>query len=97
MKGINIRRHNINNLHYMDDIVLLAENETDLQLILNVKKDKNREFWLDMSMKKTKTMVISRQTNTPTVNIFIDNEKLEHVTIFTYLGQNINQGGKCIS
>ena len=46
-----------------------------------------------MNVKKTKTMVISRSNNTK-ANITIDNEELEQVEEFKYLGQTITSDAK---
>ena len=46
-----------------------------------------------MNVKKTKTMVISRDIGTR-ANISIDNEELEQVGEFKYLGQTITAGAK---
>jgi len=97
MHGINIGGHNINNLRYADDTVLLAENESDLQQLLNVIQAKSAQYGLDMNVKKTKTMLISSKEIIPAININVNNERLEQVTNFKYLGQNISQNGKCIS
>ena len=96
MKGIAIGGHNINNLRYADDTVLLAENEQDLQHLLDKIKDKSTEFGLDMNIKKTKTMVISKKSAIPLVNIYVNNDRLEQVKNFKYLGQTIFDDGKCL-
>ena len=45
MKGVTVGRRNINNLRYADDTVLLAENEADLQNLLNVIREKKYRIW----------------------------------------------------
>lgn len=97
LRGINIGGHNINNIRYADDTVLLAENENDLQILLNTIQVKSTQYGLDMNVKKTKTMVISRKEVIPNINIYVNGENLEQVTNFKYLGQNLFQNGKCIS
>ena len=61
MKGVTVGGRNINNLCYADDTVLLAENEADLQNLLNVIREKSTEYGLNMNVKKTKVMVISKK------------------------------------
>ena len=46
-----------------------------------------------MNVKKTKTMVVSKESNIQ-ANIMVDNEALEQVDNFKYLGQNITPDGK---
>ncbi|GFN78228.1 retrovirus-related pol polyprotein from type-1 retrotransposable element r2 [Plakobranchus ocellatus] len=40
--GIKVSGHNINNLRYVDDTVLIAENKEDLQKLLNIVKKESR-------------------------------------------------------
>ena len=57
MPGINISGNIVNNLRYADDTVLIADNEQDLQNIVDTIHRQSKEFGLDMNVKKTKTMV----------------------------------------
>ena len=50
--GIKIGGHTINNLRYADDTVLLAENETELQQILDTVKTESERYGLFMNVKK---------------------------------------------
>ena len=88
MPGINISGNIVNNLRYADDTVLIADNEQDLQNIVDTIHRQSKEFGLDMNVKKTKTMVISCKAEIPRVSITVNNI-LEQVKEFTYLGQNI--------
>ena len=93
LQGIRINGKNINNLRYADDTVLMAENTEDLQALTNNVKANSQKSGLDMNVKKTKTMVISRNNNTK-ANITINNEELEQVEEFKYLGQTITADAK---
>ena len=53
----------INNLRYADDTVLLAENEEELQTLVNAVKEGSLKYGLEMNIKKTKTMVIRKDIN----------------------------------
>ena len=57
MKGVTVGGANINNLRYADDTALLTCNEEDLVTAVN---DKEKRYWMEMNVMKTKTMVISR-------------------------------------
>jgi len=94
MPGIVVGGHNINNLRYADDTVLLADCEEDLQSLVTVIKEESRKYGLEINKKKTKTMVISKATKAPEVDIEIEGEKLEQVNSFTYLGQLITEDGR---
>ena len=50
--GIKIGGHTINNLRYADDTVLLAENETELQQILDTVKTQSERYGLFINVKK---------------------------------------------
>ena len=52
--GIKIGGHTINNIRYADDTVLLAENETELQQILDTVKTESERYGLFMNVKKQK-------------------------------------------
>ena len=71
----------------------MAENTEDLQALTNNVKAISQKSGLDMNVKKTKTMVISRSNNTK-ANITINNEELEQVDEFKYLGQTITSDAK---
>ena len=83
MPGINISGNIVNNLRYADDTVLIADNEQDLQNIVDTIHHQSKEFGLDMNVKKTKTMVISRKAEIPRVSITVNNNILEQVKEFT--------------
>ena len=79
MPGINISGNIVNNLRYADDTVLIADNEQDLQNIVDTIHRQSKEFGLDMNVKKTKAMVISRNAEIPRVSITVNNNLLEQV------------------
>ena len=49
---------------------------------------------MDMNVKKTKTMIISKQPKGKRLDIKVDNQSLEQVDKFKYLGTQINNDGK---
>ncbi|GFO41281.1 endonuclease-reverse transcriptase [Plakobranchus ocellatus] len=72
--GIKVGGQNINNLRYVDDTVLIAENKEDLQKLLNIVEEESRKKGLELNSKKTKVMVISRKQESPKCDIFINKE-----------------------
>jgi len=94
LTGVKIGGRNINNLRYADDTVLLAESEDDLQKIVNIVNEESKKFGLLMNAKKTKTMVFSKLTEIPKVDINIEGRKVEQVQTFTYLGSLITEDGR---
>ena len=57
--------HNINNLRYADDTVLIADSEEKLQSILQTVTDASEEKGLQLNAKKTECMVISKKKGEP--------------------------------
>lgn len=55
----------ISTIRYDHDRVLIAENESDLQELLNVMEKESRKKGLELKSKKTEVMVISRKKETP--------------------------------
>ena len=76
--------HNINNLRYADDTVLISENEKDLQQLLNIVESKSKEKGLELNSKKTEVMVISCKEEPPLINITINGIKLKQRDHFKY-------------
>ncbi|GFR91494.1 endonuclease-reverse transcriptase [Elysia marginata] len=92
--GLSVGCININNLRYADGTVMLAENEDDLQKLVNIVKKESETCGLFINIRKTKTMVISREKVIPQIDIKIDGERVEHVANFTYLGHWITEDGR---
>ena len=92
--GIRVGGHNINNLRYADDTVLISENEKDLQQLLNIVESKSKEKGLELNSKKTEVMVISRKEKPPLINITINGIKLKQRDHFKYLGALISSDGR---
>ena len=87
--GICIHGHNINNIRYADDTALMANNQEQLQKVVSKVKDESSRAGLDMNVKKTKAMVLSKEPAGKTVEIKVNNEVLEQVDTFKYLGTQI--------
>ncbi|GFR73937.1 retrovirus-related Pol polyprotein from type-1 retrotransposable element R2, partial [Elysia marginata] len=54
--GLTVGGIYINNLRYADDTVMLAENEDDLQKLINTVKEESEKCGLFINIRKTKTM-----------------------------------------
>ncbi|PIK59245.1 hypothetical protein BSL78_03829 [Apostichopus japonicus] len=74
---------------------LLAENEDQLQRIVNEVKERSERMGLKMNTKKTKAMLVSRLDEGKELNIRVNGELLEQVKSFKYLGQTISDDGRC--
>ena len=88
--GIKIARRNINNLRYADDTTFMAENDEELKSLLMKVKEESEKVGLKLNIQKTKIMVSS-----PITSWQIDEEKMETVTEFIFLGSKIISDGEC--
>ncbi|GFR98052.1 catenin (Cadherin-associated protein), alpha 3 [Elysia marginata] len=86
--GIKIGGNLINNLRCADDTKLLAETKEGLQKIF--KNDSSVKHGLYLNLKKTNVMATEEITN-----FNIDNEKVEIVNKFIFLGTKIQNAGTC--
>ena len=85
--GIKITGRNINNLRYVDDITLMAENEEELKSLLMIVKEEREKSGLKLNIQKTKIMASGLITSWQ-----IDGEA---VTNFIFLGFRITADGDC--
>ena len=88
--GIKIAGRNTNNLRQADDTTLMAESEEELKSLLMKVKEESEKVGLKLNIQKTKIMasglIIAWQ---------IDEETMETVTGFTFLGSKITADGDC--
>ena len=88
--GIKIPRRNINNLRYADDTTLMAESEDELKSLLMKVKEESEKVGLKLNTQKTKIL-----TSGPITSWEIDEETVETVSDFIFLGSKITTEGDC--
>ena len=88
--GIKIARRNINNLTYVDDTTLMAESKGELRNLLMKVKDESEKVGLKLNIQKTKIMASG-----PITLWQINQEIMETVTDFIFLGSRITADGDC--
>ena len=86
LNGVSVGGVNINNLRYADDTVLMAKSEEDLQKLVNRLDQISREFGMEINIKKTEVMTVSKRTVKPDCKIFLNGRQLKQVDFFKYLG-----------
>ena len=93
LKRASIGGHNINNLRYADDTVLLAHTEEDLQSLLNVLDIRSKHFGMEINNKKTEVMIFTKKaySNAPQCNIYLNRKELKQVEHFKYLGCTLSR------
>ena len=96
MKGVNVGATNYNNLRYADDTALLAGNEKKLSDLTSKINEVGEQFGMEINIKKTKAMVVSKKSNSPKINIAVDGQHIEQVTSYNimYLGSLIREDGR---
>ena len=88
---LQIGRRMITNLRYADDIILLATSQAELQELVDRLDRVSREYSLLINVDKTDVMA----SDGIACRILIQNEHLEQVDTFPYLGSLITVDGKC--
>ena len=88
--GIKIAGRNISHLRYADDTTLMAESEEELKSLLMKVKEESEKVGLKLSIQKTKIMACG-----PIISWQIDEETMETVTDFIFLGSKITADGDC--
>ena len=97
MPGIVVGGHNINNLRYADDTVLIATSQRELQKIMDTVVVESEKMGLKLNNKKTEVMVISKKRIIPKCKIKVGGISLEQVQKFKYLGTWITSDGRGIT
>ena len=88
--GFKISGRNINNIRYAEDIILMAESEEELKSLLMKVKGENEKAGLKLNIQKTKIMAYD-----PLTSWQIDEETIETVRDFIFLGSKITADGDC--
>ena len=79
-----IAGRNINNLRYTDDTTLMEESKEELKSLLMKVKEESEKAGLKLNIQKTKIM-----TSSPIISWEIDEEIMEAVSDFIFLGSKI--------
>ena len=87
---IKIAGKDINNTRYADDSTLIAESKEELKSLLMKVKEESKKAGLKLSIQKTKIM-----TSGPIISWQIEEEKVEAVTNFTFLGSKVTTDSDC--
>ena len=88
--GIKIAGRNINNLRYADDTTLMAESEEELKSLLMKLKEESEKVGLKLNIQKNKFMA-----SDPITSWQIDEETMETLRDFIFLGSQITADGDC--
>ncbi|CAG5129251.1 unnamed protein product, partial [Candidula unifasciata] len=97
MPGIVVGGHNINNLRYADDTVLIATSQKELQEMIDIVVLESERMGLSLNNGKTEVMVVSKKQIIPKCVIKVNGVILRQVQKFKYLGTWITSDGRCIT
>jgi len=89
--GLQIGGRIFTNICYIDDIILLATSEAELQELVDRLIRVSRKYSLLINVNKTKVMA----SGGIVCRILIQNEQLEQVDTFPLLGSLIKEDGEC--
>ena len=90
LKFIKISPRNINNLRYANDTNLMAESKEEIKSLWMKMKEEREKFGLKPNTQKTNIMASG-----PITSWQIDEETMETVTDFIFLGSKITADGDC--
>ena len=94
-EGVRIGGQNNNNIRYADDTVLVADSEEKLLVMLDRIKQESERKGLNINVKKTECMVISKRLPVPRLNLQCGNQTVKQVASFKYLGSLITEDARC--
>lgn len=81
-------------LLFADDTVIFSYTKEGLQVLLNKLQDYCSKWGIVVNTDKTVVMVFKKGTRIENVELYYDNELLENVSKFTYLGVTLSFNGK---
>ena len=85
MPGIKVGGYNMNNIIYADDKVLIADNDNELQEMLDTVVRESEKKGISLNKKKTEVMVISKKNCKLICNIVMNGTVLKQVHKCNYL------------
>ena len=86
--GLKTAGRNINNLRYLDDTTLTAESKEELKSLLMNVREESEKVSLKLNIQKTKIVASG-----PTTSWQIEEDKVEAVTDFIFMGSKITADG----
>ena len=97
MEGTKIGGKNVNNIKYVDDMVLIEDSKMKLQELVSNLDEKCRRIGLKVNIGKTRVMGVTKASGRLPANIRIYDEALKQVSKFRYLGSMVEENSKCVA
>ena len=95
LPGVKIGGRNINNIRYADDMVVMAETEEGLQILMDKLREECGKFGLRINIGKTEVMGVTKRRERLPVNITLAGVRIKQVETFRYLGSLVSDDGRC--
>ena len=86
----------LNSLFYADDLVILSTSATGLQKIINALHSYSQNGFLDVNLKKIKTVIFQKQCRKSTMekySFYLNDSQISNASNYTYLGSTISSNG----
>jgi exonuclease III len=80
-------------LLYADDLIMFSETASGLQKYIDQLSSYCKKWQLQVNLSKTKTMIISKSKIRKPPHFMYENEQIENVDSYKYLGTTINNNG----
>ena len=93
-EGVKVGGKLLRDIRFADDQAVVADSEKGLQEIMDKLVEVGRKYDMEINVKKTKTMRMSKRDGS-VVNIVIEGRNVEQVKKFRYLGAMITEDGRC--
>ena len=94
LSGLKLQDITLILLLFADDMVIFGEDQNDLQNSLNMLSEYCERWGLEVNTDKTKVMVFRKQVRVERdINFYYDDQRLEIVDDFNYLGVVLNYTG----
>ena len=87
-EGVKVGGSLLKDIRFADDQCMVADTEQGTQSIMNRLKDVSKEYGMKINIEKIKVMRVSKQ-GSGNVNIVINEESIQQVAQFCYLGSLI--------
>lgn len=94
-KDVKINGKVIHCIRFADDIAMVTETAKDMQQSLTVFNEILKRYLMKINIRKTKIMVVSKESRVPTVKIRLDNKEIDQVHQYTYLGSILTSDSRC--
>ena len=91
--GIKLDGGNVQLLLFVDDLMLMAEKDEDMEKNLMILDEVMTEWKMKINWRKTKTMVLEREGGV--CDVSVKGENIEEAKVMKYLGAMFNEEGSC--